>query len=769
MSSWPTNGNLQGNVSVGQGEPGKSLEYMWRGTELGIRVEGEEEYQFVDLAGSGAASGREIELQVGNGFIQWRYKGDEEWNNLISLDSLKGAKGDKGERGQDGTNGKDGITPNIQIGTVTTLEAGQQATVTKRGTDAEPIFDFAIPKGEKGNDGTDGITPDMTEFEKKINEQYETIEPKIEFNEFPQEIQGVIINDNYIGVMPLDFIDGVLYGFKNNTTLVKSSDDGITWEDIIRIPFGSVMCIFKCADGEMLIGNNGQLVKTIGWEINPKTCTFSQNKLPNKTPGVGTLRWGIDGDGIKFIVTEYSGSDRGESRYIWVSTDMGNTFNVVYDKYTTDPTNTSHMHGVCYDKWADRFFVSHGHGVLRGVYYSDNDGVTWNKISGNFQPDAAPTTLIATDDGIVCGSDSADGGLYGILRTEKPEDMEMRKICRWNVEREGVTGFAFKSVRDKRGHVYVSFKSDFDDVPSVIMAGTANSATTVWTSPTKEANSFLYLGVTDKKIIGVTLKGAIYKKIEGFKKVGKQSYQFDKGNMNYGESRIATSINVGTGREITTFRETVVGCKAGVMPGVSGSNNVIIGFDAHANARSVVIGSEAMSDKNDTVSIGKGTSCQGIFGTAIGVGANVMNNATNGTAIGSKATSFVNGTAIGSEASASEGSANGATAIGSNAKAGSFSTAIGNNAQAKGVNQMAIGKGAISTHTNSIALGIGVTTTTTDQLAIGKKHIELDVLDNDPVSVPDNKARLYIIKNTSGKIELRVRIGGNNIVLATQP
>lgn len=604
---------------------------------------------------------------------------------------------------------------------------------------------------------------------KKIDEQLETIEPKIEFNEFPQEIQGVIINDNYIGVMPLDFIDGVLYGFKNNTTLVKSSDDGITWEDIIRIPFGSVMCIFKCADGEMLIGNNGQLVKTIGWEINPKTCTFSQNKLPNKTPGVGTLRWGIDGDGIKFIVTEYSGSDRGESRYIWVSTDMGNTFNVVYDKYTTDPTNTSHMHGVCYDKWADRFFVSHGHGVLRGVYYSDNDGVTWNKISGNFQPDAAPTTLIATDDGIVCGSDSADGGLYGILRTEKPEDMEMRKICRWNVEREGVTGFAFKSVRDKRGHVYVSFKSDFDDVPSVIMAGTANSATTVWTSPTKEANSFLYLGVTDKKIIGVTLKGAIYKKIEGFKKVGKQSYQFDKGNMNYGESRIATSINVGTGREITTFRETVVGCKAGVMPGVSGSNNVIIGFDAHANARSVVIGSEAMSDKNDTVSIGKGTSCQGIFGTAIGVGANVMNNATNGTAIGSKATSFVNGTAIGSEASASEGSANGATAIGSNAKAGSFSTAIGNNAQAKGVNQMAIGKGAISTHTNSIALGIGVTTTTTDQLAIGKKHIELDVLDNDPVSVPDNKARLYIIKNTSGKIELRVRIGGNNIVLATQP
>lgn len=128
MSSW-INGNLQGNLSIGQGERGKSIEYEWRGTELGIKQEGEEEYQFVDLAGSGAGSGREIELQVGNGYIQWRYK-EEEWNNLISIDSLKGGKGDKGEQGEQGIQG---------------------------------------PQGPKGD------TPDMTAFEEKINAQYETI------------------------------------------------------------------------------------------------------------------------------------------------------------------------------------------------------------------------------------------------------------------------------------------------------------------------------------------------------------------------------------------------------------------------------------------------------------------------------------------------------------------------------------------------------------------------------------------------------------------
>lgn len=52
-----------------------------------------------------------------------------------------------------GEKGEAGITPNIQIGDVITLESGQQATVVRRGDDENPIFDFAIPKGEDGKDG----------------------------------------------------------------------------------------------------------------------------------------------------------------------------------------------------------------------------------------------------------------------------------------------------------------------------------------------------------------------------------------------------------------------------------------------------------------------------------------------------------------------------------------------------------------------------------------------------------------------------------------
>ena len=49
-----------------------------------------------------------------------------------------------------------GVTPNITIGTVTTLEAGQQATVVNSGTKENPIFNFGIPKGENGSNGERG-------------------------------------------------------------------------------------------------------------------------------------------------------------------------------------------------------------------------------------------------------------------------------------------------------------------------------------------------------------------------------------------------------------------------------------------------------------------------------------------------------------------------------------------------------------------------------------------------------------------------------------
>lgn len=70
------------------------------------------------------------------------------------LEALKGPKGDKGEqgeRGEKGEKGDNGITPNIKVGRVITLEPTEQANVERVGTLKNPIFNFYIPRGLDGS------------------------------------------------------------------------------------------------------------------------------------------------------------------------------------------------------------------------------------------------------------------------------------------------------------------------------------------------------------------------------------------------------------------------------------------------------------------------------------------------------------------------------------------------------------------------------------------------------------------------------------------
>ena len=68
-------------------------------------------------------------------------------------DGADGAPGKDGADGAPGEPGKDGVTPQLSIGTVTTLEAGSNATVSMTGTTEAPILNFGIPKGADGAGG----------------------------------------------------------------------------------------------------------------------------------------------------------------------------------------------------------------------------------------------------------------------------------------------------------------------------------------------------------------------------------------------------------------------------------------------------------------------------------------------------------------------------------------------------------------------------------------------------------------------------------------
>lgn len=67
-----------------------------------------------------------------------------------------GAKGADGSPGAKGDKGDTGATPNLSIGTVTTLEAGQDAAANISGTSTNPVLNLSIPKGAKGDKGEGG-------------------------------------------------------------------------------------------------------------------------------------------------------------------------------------------------------------------------------------------------------------------------------------------------------------------------------------------------------------------------------------------------------------------------------------------------------------------------------------------------------------------------------------------------------------------------------------------------------------------------------------
>lgn len=71
----------------------------------------------------------------------------------------RGATGPAGANGKDGgqgPRGDTGATPNLQIGTVTTLEAGEDASASISGTPEEPRLNLGIPKGPQGEAGSGG-------------------------------------------------------------------------------------------------------------------------------------------------------------------------------------------------------------------------------------------------------------------------------------------------------------------------------------------------------------------------------------------------------------------------------------------------------------------------------------------------------------------------------------------------------------------------------------------------------------------------------------
>lgn len=86
----------------------------------------------------------------------WQTWDAETGEYVDTTTKAQGPQGNKGDTGNPGPQGETGATPQMTIGTVTTLDPGEDATVTITGTAETPVLNFGIPKGEQGDGSTSG-------------------------------------------------------------------------------------------------------------------------------------------------------------------------------------------------------------------------------------------------------------------------------------------------------------------------------------------------------------------------------------------------------------------------------------------------------------------------------------------------------------------------------------------------------------------------------------------------------------------------------------
>ncbi len=176
-----------------KGDTGKSLEFTWNGTQLGIRQEGDATYQYVNLKGDKGDKGDDGYTPVkGVDYFDGERgekgekgdkgdtgergpKGDDGYTPIKGIDYFDGEKGEKGDQGEQGPKGDKGDSIEFawngtQLGVRVEGETSYQY-VNLKGDKGEqgPKGDKGDqgeqgPKGDKGDKGDDGVIVDLGTF-----------------------------------------------------------------------------------------------------------------------------------------------------------------------------------------------------------------------------------------------------------------------------------------------------------------------------------------------------------------------------------------------------------------------------------------------------------------------------------------------------------------------------------------------------------------------------------------------------------------------------
>lgn len=253
-----------------------------------------------------------------------------------------------------------------------------------------------------------------------------------------------VISKNEKDIMTALSIDRT-HGWNSYGSVLKVTwDDGDIWEDVYTFAGNSMESVVQTADGELLVtAHNGALNRRQVWKSSgygTPGVTFAVTHTARVAGVKYTSAWSQSAHGRIVLLNEYgpksgatwSGVDgivaEGDNaRLTYLSMDYGRTWKTIFDlnSYLTadrglTSTDGQHLHGVVWDPYWDRIWISFGDDT-DGIVYSDNLGATWR--TAVWSPQATSSTqgvgIVALPRCILIGSDNYNPStVYRINRAE---------------------------------------------------------------------------------------------------------------------------------------------------------------------------------------------------------------------------------------------------------------------------------------------------------------------------------------------------------------
>lgn len=141
---------------------------------------------------------------------------------------------------------------------------------------------------------------------------------------------------------------------------------------------------------------------------------------------------------------EYGPRERGRSKKVWKSTDLGKTWKVVFQIPDVDG---AHVHRVAVDPYTGEVWVTNGDGPQGAIYVSRDEGGKWGWVRF-----AQPTSVVFTAEAIIWGEDTYEGA---VTRYDRQTGIFEKTL---SASLQGpYGGSAYDMAKGRSGLIYVPF------------------------------------------------------------------------------------------------------------------------------------------------------------------------------------------------------------------------------------------------------------------------------------------------------------------------